>query len=153
MVLLWGRIRWRWRRRRWYVRVLCLLIVSIIIITAPENIYFYSTSLLLSSPLSHHPPLPTHAQPHIKKTSKNHNADPTPASLFRAKQVRAAEDILTLSRVLKETWLFGKLHTVGTSEAEERAEAAAGGVAVGLAELSRGEEGEEEEGGDENAAR
>ncbi|KAL2047139.1 hypothetical protein N7G274_001158 [Stereocaulon virgatum] len=49
--------------------------------------------------------------------------------------VRAAEDILSLTRVLKESWLFGKLHTVGTSDAEKRAEAAAAKVAEGLARL------------------
>ena len=34
----------------------------------------------------------------------------------------AAEDILALTRSLKEAWLFGKLSTVGVSEAERRAE-------------------------------
>ncbi len=51
-------------------------------------------------------------------------------------QVRAAEDILSLTRILKETWLFGKLQTVGTSEAEKRADAAAVKVAEGLAKLN-----------------
>ncbi|RAK81788.1 uncharacterized protein BO72DRAFT_465170 [Aspergillus fijiensis CBS 313.89] len=32
--------------------------------------------------------------------------------------VRAAEDILALTRVMKETWLFGKLDTLGEDEAE-----------------------------------
>lgn len=52
------------------------------------------------------------------------------------RQVKAAEDILSLTRVLKETWLFGKLQTVGTSRAEEDAEAAAEKVAAGLARLT-----------------
>lgn len=43
--------------------------------------------------------------------------------------VRSAENILTLTRILKESWLFGKLQTVGGSEAERRAEGSA--VAVG----------------------
>lgn len=43
--------------------------------------------------------------------------------------VRSAENILTLTRILKESWLFGKLQTVGGSEAERRAERSA--VAVG----------------------
>ncbi|OJJ85089.1 RNA polymerase II mediator complex head subunit MED22 [Aspergillus glaucus CBS 516.65] len=30
--------------------------------------------------------------------------------------VRAAEDILSLTRVMKETWLFGKLDTLGEDE-------------------------------------
>lgn len=51
-------------------------------------------------------------------------------------QVRAAEDVLSLTRILKETWLFGKLQTVGTSEAEKRADAAAVKVAEGLAKLN-----------------
>ncbi|KAL2051800.1 hypothetical protein ABVK25_007956 [Lepraria finkii] len=49
--------------------------------------------------------------------------------------VRAAEDILSLTRVLKESWLFGKLQTVGTSDAEKRAEEAAAKVAEALARL------------------
>ncbi|KAK3176931.1 hypothetical protein OEA41_008257 [Lepraria neglecta] len=49
--------------------------------------------------------------------------------------VRAAEDILSLTRILKESWLFGKLQTVGTSDAEKRAEEAAAKVAEGLARL------------------
>ncbi len=36
-------------------------------------------------------------------------------------KVRAAEDILVLTRTLKEAWLFGKLATVGASAAEGRA--------------------------------
>ncbi|MCJ1451154.1 hypothetical protein MMC28_001489 [Mycoblastus sanguinarius] len=50
--------------------------------------------------------------------------------------VRAAEDILSLTRALKESWLFGKLQTVGTSQAEKRAEDAARKVAEGLSRLS-----------------
>ncbi|KAK0511705.1 hypothetical protein JMJ35_006278 [Cladonia borealis] len=55
--------------------------------------------------------------------------------------VRAAEDILSLTRELKESWLFGKLQTVGTSEAEKRAEEAAAQVAAGLARLEAMERG------------
>ena len=47
-------------------------------------------------------------------------------------QIKAAEDILSLTRTLKETWLFGKLQTIGTSEAETRAQTAAAKVADGL---------------------
>lgn len=50
-------------------------------------------------------------------------------------QVKAAEDILSLTRTLKEAWLFGKLQTIGTSEAETRARTAAAKVAEGLKEL------------------
>ena len=50
-------------------------------------------------------------------------------------QIKAAEDILSLTRILKETWLFGKLQTIGTSEAETRAQAAAAKVADGLRKL------------------
>ncbi|KAL8682282.1 MAG: hypothetical protein Q9186_001651 [Xanthomendoza sp. 1 TL-2023] len=49
--------------------------------------------------------------------------------------IRAAEDILSLTRVMKEMWLFGKLQTVGTDEAEERAEESAKGVEAGLRRL------------------
>lgn len=31
-------------------------------------------------------------------------------------QIRAAEDLLSLSRTMKETWLFGKLDTIGEDE-------------------------------------
>lgn len=31
-------------------------------------------------------------------------------------QIRAAEDILALTRTMKETWLFGKLDTLGENE-------------------------------------
>lgn len=31
-------------------------------------------------------------------------------------QVRAAEDILSLTRTMKEMWLFGKLETIGENE-------------------------------------
>ncbi|KAL2800119.1 surfeit locus protein 5 subunit 22 of mediator complex-domain-containing protein [Aspergillus germanicus] len=34
--------------------------------------------------------------------------------------IRAAEDILSLTRVMKETWLFGKLDTLGEDESETR---------------------------------
>lgn len=49
--------------------------------------------------------------------------------------IRAAEDILSLTRVLKEMWLFGKLDTVGRNEAEARAEESAKGVQEGLQKL------------------
>ncbi|KAL8806954.1 MAG: hypothetical protein Q9200_004847 [Gallowayella weberi] len=49
--------------------------------------------------------------------------------------IRAAEDILSLTRVMKEMWLFGKLQTVGTDEAEERAEESAREVEAGLRRL------------------
>ncbi|KAL8854957.1 MAG: hypothetical protein Q9221_000153 [Calogaya cf. arnoldii] len=49
--------------------------------------------------------------------------------------IRAAEDILSLTRTMKEMWLFGKLETVGMSEAEERADVSARGVEEGLRRL------------------
>ncbi|KAL8687184.1 MAG: hypothetical protein Q9218_006575 [Villophora microphyllina] len=49
--------------------------------------------------------------------------------------IRAAEDILSLTRNLKEMWLFGKLETVGTNEAEARAEESAKGVEEGLRKM------------------
>ncbi|KAL8966381.1 MAG: hypothetical protein Q9197_006021 [Variospora fuerteventurae] len=56
-----------------------------------------------------------------------------------ANLIRAAEDILALTRVLKEMWLFGKLQTVGMNEAaEEKAEASAQGVEEGLRKLVGG---------------
>ncbi|KAI9751012.1 MAG: hypothetical protein M1835_001295 [Candelina submexicana] len=46
--------------------------------------------------------------------------------------IRAAEDILTLTRSLKEMWLFGQLDTIGESKFNERTEEAARGVLEGL---------------------
>lgn len=37
-------------------------------------------------------------------------------SFFLPEKVRAAEDILSLTRTMKETWLFGKLDTLGEDE-------------------------------------
>ncbi|KAL4742258.1 mediator complex, subunit Med22 [Aspergillus similis] len=34
--------------------------------------------------------------------------------------IRAAEDILSLTRMMKETWLFGKLDTLGEDESETK---------------------------------
>ncbi|KAL3480727.1 surfeit locus protein 5 subunit 22 of mediator complex-domain-containing protein [Aspergillus californicus] len=34
--------------------------------------------------------------------------------------IRAAEDILSLTRIMKETWLFGKLDTLGEDESETK---------------------------------
>ncbi|KAL8912395.1 MAG: hypothetical protein Q9171_002581 [Xanthocarpia ochracea] len=53
--------------------------------------------------------------------------------------IRAAEDILSLTRAMKEMWLFGKLQTVGTNKVEERAEENAMGVEEGLRKLMRAE--------------
>ncbi|KAI4110508.1 MAG: hypothetical protein LQ339_001374 [Xanthoria mediterranea] len=49
--------------------------------------------------------------------------------------IRAAEDILSLTRTMKEMWLFGKLDTVGTDEADERADESARGVEEGWRKL------------------
>ncbi|KAA6413870.1 MAG: mediator of RNA polymerase II transcription subunit 22 [Lasallia pustulata] len=54
--------------------------------------------------------------------------------------VRAAEDMLALTRSLKEAWLFGKLDTVGESKAEARTEECAKGVVKGLERLMEGKE-------------
>ena len=69
----------------------------------------------------------------------------SPNGVYVLSQVRAAEDILSLTRILKEAWLFGKLQTVGGSEAETRAEAAAAEVATVLRRL-QGSEGMESSG-------
>ncbi|KAL8823552.1 MAG: hypothetical protein Q9191_005756 [Dirinaria sp. TL-2023a] len=50
--------------------------------------------------------------------------------------VRAAEDVLSLTRVLKEAWLFGRLNTVGTSKVEKEAEEYAIDVAERLQRLA-----------------
>ena len=42
---------------------------------------------------------------------------------------------MSLTRILKESWLFGKLQVVGVSEADNRAEEAARKVAEGLGRL------------------
>ena len=45
--------------------------------------------------------------------------------------------MLSLTRTLKETWLFGKLQTVGTSEAELRTQAAKKRVVELLEEIKQ----------------
>ena len=53
-----------------------------------------------------------------------------------AMQVKAAEDILTLTREMKEMWLFGKLDTLGENdrdvETREKLEGDVKAVAAGL---------------------
>ncbi|MCJ1392668.1 hypothetical protein MMC18_005538, partial [Xylographa bjoerkii] len=49
--------------------------------------------------------------------------------------VRAAEDILALTRALKEAWLFGRLDTLGRGE-RVGAEESARGVLAGLRALA-----------------
>ena len=57
-------------------------------------------------------------------------------SVDSAALVQAAEDLLALTRILKEAWLFGKMQTVGTSEAEKRTGVASAMVFEGLSRLS-----------------
>ncbi|MCJ1478181.1 hypothetical protein MMC13_006857 [Lambiella insularis] len=52
--------------------------------------------------------------------------------------VRSAEDILSLTRSLKEAWLFGKLDTIGRSEAEARTDRSAREVVEGFRALIEG---------------
>ena len=74
-----------------------------------------SSSLLSLSLLSY--------QLQLQHSPPPHHADQNPLIM---KQIKAAEDILSLTRTLKEAWLFGKLQTLGaTSEVEMRARDAA----------------------------
>ena len=50
-------------------------------------------------------------------------------------QVRAAEDLLALSRTLKEAWLFGELNPLGVSEAEKQTDRDSRIVAERLKEM------------------
>ena len=52
--------------------------------------------------------------------------------------------MLSLTRILKEAWLFGKLNTVGTSEAEKKAEEYAIDVAERLRRLAKESKKEEQ---------
>ncbi|KAI4134628.1 MAG: hypothetical protein LQ347_001353 [Umbilicaria vellea] len=54
--------------------------------------------------------------------------------------VRAAEDILSLTRSLKEAWLFGQLDTIGESKAEAKTEECAKSVVEGLGRLMENKE-------------
>ncbi|KAG8531508.1 uncharacterized protein KY384_003137 [Bacidia gigantensis] len=56
-------------------------------------------------------------------------------SVESAALVRAAEDVLSLTRVLKEAWLFGKLQTVGAGEAEKKTESLSKDVCERLQKL------------------
>ena len=50
-------------------------------------------------------------------------------------QIKAAEDLLTITRTLKEAWLYGKLQTVGNSEAEKQTDETAAKVLEALERL------------------
>ena len=62
-------------------------------------------------------------------------------------QIKAAEDVLLLTRSLKEAWLFGPLDTMRESQAEAKTEEHARAVAEGLKELLEKEK-EKESGGE-----
>lgn len=55
-------------------------------------------------------------------------------------QIRAAEDILSLTRSLKEAWLFGQLNTLGESQVATKTDGDAKAVAEGLETLLKGRE-------------
>jgi hypothetical protein len=55
-------------------------------------------------------------------------------------QIRAAEDLLSLTRQMQELWLFGQLDTLGKSVVEEKTEADARRVAELIQTLVRREE-------------
>ncbi|KAI9875005.1 MAG: hypothetical protein M1830_009038 [Pleopsidium flavum] len=55
-------------------------------------------------------------------------------------QIRAAEDILSLTRSLKEAWLFGQLNTLGESKAALKTDEDAKVVAEGFQRLLKGQE-------------
>ena len=59
-------------------------------------------------------------------------------------QTRAAEDILSLIRELKQAWFDGQLQTIGTSQSEKEAEKYAQDVAKRLKRLAANE-GEEQQ--------
>ena len=115
MPLLWGPIRWRSRRRHWYD------IYNLPI--APNGFKKDEAYMTVARFYGSCAPFSVRV-----------------ASVLTVfcPQIRAAEDILSLTRILKEAWLFGKLQTVGSSEAETRAEAAAVKVAAGLSRLRGG---------------
>ena len=54
-------------------------------------------------------------------------------------QTRAAEDILSLIRELKQAWFDGQLQTIGTSQSEKEAEKYAIDVAKRLKRLAANE--------------
>lgn len=54
--------------------------------------------------------------------------------------IRAAEDLLSLTRQMQELWLFGQLDTLGKSAVEEKTEADARRVAELIQTLVRREE-------------
>ena len=68
-------------------------------------------------------------------------------SLIFAKQITAAEDLTTLTRAMKEAWIFGRLDTLGAVEAEKRAAEEARKVAGLLREFADGEANEGKDGG------
>lgn len=113
MPLLWGCIRWRLRRLRWYESTILLL----------PGMAGKTMSPRLLCP------------PSYGALARYRYVWERKVLIAFCAQIRAAEDVLSLTRILKEAWLFGKLQTVGASEAETRAEAAAVKVAAGLSRL------------------
>lgn len=70
--------------------------------------------------------------------SRNRNITATESlqiEVETAALVKAAEDITSLTRLLKEAWLFGQLDTIGPSEAEGRTDEHARLVAGQLGRL------------------
>ena len=128
IILLWGCFRWRLRRLRWCVWIPFLHGYAVWLFDGMEGglekwMRGEAPVHLSLIPMLFHLCL----RPRCKLL--------TSCFCF---QIRAAEDILSLTRILKEAWLFGKLQTVGASEAETRAETAAANVAAGLRRLRAG---------------
>jgi Surfeit locus protein 5 subunit 22 of Mediator complex len=65
---------------------------------------------------------------------------PIPLTTLPYPQIRAAEDLLSLTRQMQELWLFGQLDTLGKSVVEEKTEADARRVAELIQTLVRREE-------------
>ena len=92
----------------------------------PASVFFLnSTPLILSPRLSAYTEFPT---------------PPIPLTALPYPQIRAAEDLLSLTRQMQELWLFGQLDTLGKSAVEEKTEADARRVAELIQTLVRREE-------------
>lgn len=115
-------------------------LVSFFLVSSSNKNTTAANLTIYRSPPPHHPLLPPFPQNNNIPTVEDRNIYLTPQPPAYDQQVKAAEDILSLTRILKEAWLFGKLQTIGVASDEEaRVEIARGRVARDLRALGEGQ--------------
>ncbi|GKZ82394.1 hypothetical protein AnigIFM56816_007206 [Aspergillus niger] len=76
-------------------------------VSSPHPLAIYTNRIITN------PEIQTESTSHTSTAVETYQLDVESTAL-----VRAAEDILALTRTMKETWLFGKLDTLGEDEAD-----------------------------------